>query len=51
MKGRQMDEILLEAEEIKTMAKKAYIAEIKLDEMMEEARNCRQRSPELVDLT
>lgn len=46
-----MDENVLEAEEIETEAKKAYIAEIKLDKIMEEARNCRERPPETVELT
>lgn len=46
-----MDENVLEAKEIETEAKKAYIAEIKLDKIMEEAKNCRHRPPKIVDLT
>lgn len=46
-----MDENVLEAEEIETAAKKAFIAEIKLDKIMEEARNCRERPHEIVNFT
>jgi len=51
MKGTKMDENTLESEEIEKASKKAYIAEIKLDKIMEEAKNCRHRPPEIVDLT
>lgn len=46
-----MDENTLESEEIEKEAKKSYIAEIKLDKIMEEARNCRERPLEIVELT
>lgn len=46
-----MDENSLESQEIEKAAKKAYIAEIKLDKIMEEARNCRERPAEIVELT
>ena len=46
-----MDENGLEAQEILKEAKKAYIAEIKLDDIMEEAKNSQKRPPEIVDLT
>lgn len=46
-----MDENTLEFKEIEKASKKAYIAEIKLDKIMEEAKNCRHRPPEIVDLT
>ncbi len=46
-----MDENALEYEEILKEAKKIYIAEIKLDKILEEARNCREQPPETVDLT
>lgn len=46
-----MDENVLESEEIEKAAKKAYIAEIKLDKIMTEARNFRDKPHEIVDLT
>lgn len=46
-----MDENVLEAKEILKEAKKAYIAEIKLDKILKEARNCRERPSELVNFT
>lgn len=46
-----MDEISMEAQEIKEATKKADIAEIKLDEIFDGARNCRLRPRKLVDLT
>ena len=46
-----MDENGLEAQEILKEAKKAYIAEIKLDKIIEEAQNLQKQPPEIVDLT
>lgn len=46
-----MDENVLEDEEILKEAKKAYIAEIKLDKIMVEARNFREKPLEIVELT
>ena len=46
-----MDELSLESQEIKTMAKKVYIAELKIDKIMEEARNYREQPSEIVELT
>lgn len=46
-----MDENLLEVEEIEKEAKKADIAKIKLDEILEEARNRRLSSSMIVELT